>query len=92
MGVINDMVTSANGSLLATVASDKAVKVFDVINFDMINMIKLDYVPSCAAWVHKPGDAINVIAIAEETPGRSGCMMARAQVRCSRHSRSTPSQ
>ena len=66
LGVINDAVVNANGSLLATVAGDKAVKVFDVVNFDMINMIKLDYVPSCAAWVHKPGDAINVLAIAEE--------------------------
>ena len=66
LGVINDVVVNANGSLLATVASDKAVKVFDVINFDMINMLKLDYVPSTAVWVYKPGDAINVLAIAEE--------------------------
>merc|ERR1719336_1674496 len=61
LGVINDVVVNANGSLLATVASDKAVKVFDVIN-----MLKLDYVPSTAVWVYKPGDAINVLAIAEE--------------------------
>ena len=66
LGPINDMIANSNGSLLATVGSDKAVKVFDVINFDMINMLKLDYVPSVASWVHKPGDAINVLAVAEE--------------------------
>ena len=66
LGVINDVVVSSNGSLLATLGSDKAVKVFDVINFDMINMLKLDYVPSIGAWVHKPGDAISVIALAED--------------------------
>lgn len=58
---------NATGSLLATIASDKAVKVFDIVNFDMINILKLDYIPSyCASWIHKPGDAIAEIAIAEE--------------------------
>ena len=58
LGPINAMVANSTGALLATVAQDKAVKVFDVINFDMINMIKLEFVPSCAVWVHRPGDAI----------------------------------
>ena len=66
LGVINAMTANSNGSLLATLGSDKAIKVFDVINFDMINMLKLDYVPSVASWVHKPGDAINVLAVVEE--------------------------
>jgi len=66
LGTINDLTVNATGSLLATIASDKAVKVFDIVNFDMINMLKLSYVPSCAAWVHKPGDAINELAVAEE--------------------------
>jgi len=66
LGTINDIAVNATGSLLATVASDKAVKVFDIVNFDMINMLKLDYIPTCAAWIHKPGDAINEIAVAED--------------------------
>jgi peptidylprolyl isomerase domain and WD repeat-containing protein 1 len=44
-------------------------QVFDVINFDMINMIKLTYVPGAASWVHKAGDLISEIAVAEsESP------------------------
>jgi len=66
LGTINDLTVNATGSLLATIASDKAVKVFDVVNFDMINMLKLDYVPSCVTWIHKPGDAISELAVAEE--------------------------
>jgi len=65
LGPINAMVANSTGALLATVAQDKAVKVFDVINFDMINMIKLEFVPSCAVWVHRPGDAISALAVAE---------------------------
>eukprot|EP00092_Neocalanus_flemingeri_P029729 GFUD01032277.1.p1 GENE.GFUD01032277.1~~GFUD01032277.1.p1 ORF type:complete len:679 (-),score=208.83 GFUD01032277.1:59-2095(-) len=66
LGTINAIAVNATGALLATVASDKAVKVFDVVNFDMINMLKLDYIPSCASWIHKPGDAISELAVAEE--------------------------
>ncbi|CAB3378664.1 Hypothetical predicted protein [Cloeon dipterum] len=64
LGVINDLVVNHNGSLLCTVATDKAMKIFDVINFDMINMIKLDFVVRCAEWIHLPGDAISTIAVA----------------------------
>ena len=32
-----------NGTLLCTISLDKSLKIFDVINFDMINMIRLDY-------------------------------------------------
>jgi len=34
-----------DGQVVCTAAEDRSVKVFDVINFDMINMIKLDFVP-----------------------------------------------
>lgn len=32
---------------------DNSVKVFDVGNFDMINMFKLDFSPKALCWVHK---------------------------------------
>ena len=41
LGVITCMAVSYNGELMCTVSEDKAMKVFDVINFDMINMLKL---------------------------------------------------
>jgi peptidylprolyl isomerase domain and WD repeat-containing protein 1 len=36
-----DIAINHNGTLLATVSNDKTAKVFDVVNFDMINIIKL---------------------------------------------------
>uniref|UniRef100_H2YC14 peptidylprolyl isomerase n=1 Tax=Ciona savignyi TaxID=51511 RepID=H2YC14_CIOSA len=44
LGAITCMSASYNGELMCTVADDKAMKVFDVVNFDMINMIKLGLV------------------------------------------------
>lgn len=38
------------------------LKVFDVVNFDMINMIALDYVPKAICWVHRRGQAQALIA------------------------------
>lgn len=66
MGKIEDVATSVDGSLYASVGNDKALKVFDVVNFDMINMLKLDYIPGVCEWVFKKGDALSAIAIAEK--------------------------
>ncbi|XP_067678099.1 peptidylprolyl isomerase domain and WD repeat-containing protein 1-like [Haliotis asinina] len=66
LGNIQDMSVSNNGELCCTVSDDKTGKVFDVVNFDMINMIKLGYVPLCSGWVYKPGDAISALAVSEK--------------------------
>ncbi|XP_026279574.1 peptidylprolyl isomerase domain and WD repeat-containing protein 1 [Frankliniella occidentalis] len=60
-----DVATNANGSLFLSCGADKALKIFDVINFDMINMIKLNFMPNRAEWIHSPGDAINALAVSE---------------------------
>lgn len=39
--VIESIAVSAEGALLCSVGDDQAMKVFDVVNFDMINMLKL---------------------------------------------------
>lgn len=40
-GVIESIAGSAEGALFCSVGDDQAMKVFDVVNFDMINMLKL---------------------------------------------------
>lgn len=40
-GVIEGIAVSAEGALFCSVGDDQAMKVFDVVNFDMINMLKL---------------------------------------------------
>ncbi|XP_043225175.1 peptidylprolyl isomerase domain and WD repeat-containing protein 1-like isoform X2 [Amphibalanus amphitrite] len=65
LGAVQDMAASGTGALLCTISADKSVKIFDVINFDMINMMKLPYVPRCCQWVHAAGDALAALAISE---------------------------
>lgn len=73
------LAVSSDGATAATVASDAAVagqggnvkqegsiKVFDVENFDMINIITLPYKPSTACWVHPRGQARTLLAVAEQ--------------------------
>jgi peptidylprolyl isomerase domain and WD repeat-containing protein 1 len=52
-----------NGSLLCTISLDKSLKVFDVINFDMINMIKLDFVPLACSFIHSDRDPISAVCV-----------------------------
>ncbi|CAJ0586923.1 unnamed protein product, partial [Mesorhabditis spiculigera] len=62
-----DIVVNFNGTLLCTIcAEDKTVKVFDVENFDMINMLRFDFSPRAAAWVHQGSDLLNLLAISDK--------------------------
>lgn len=40
-GVIESIAVSSEGAIFCSVGDDQAMKVFDVVNFDMINMLKL---------------------------------------------------
>lgn len=62
---VTGMSCSADGLLLATAARDKSLKIYDIVSFDMINMIKLNYLPGTNEWIHKPGAAVSLIAQAE---------------------------
>lgn len=66
LGVITAVSTSADGGMFASAGSDKTLKVFDVVNFDLINMIKVDYVPRALCWIHRKGRAGVVLAVAAE--------------------------
>jgi peptidylprolyl isomerase domain and WD repeat-containing protein 1 len=49
------LAASADGSLLASTSSDRGLKVFDVLAFDMIAWIKLDFTPGVCEWVGGSG-------------------------------------
>jgi peptidylprolyl isomerase domain and WD repeat-containing protein 1 len=46
---------SDDGALCVSISRDGTVKVFDVLTFDMIVMMKLAYVPGVAEWLIKVG-------------------------------------
>ncbi|KAJ3502887.1 hypothetical protein NLJ89_g8684 [Agrocybe chaxingu] len=60
---------SADGQLFATVSEDMTAKVFDVVNFDMINIIKLGFKPHSCCWVHKRGQVQGLLAVADSSSG-----------------------
>ncbi|KAG8010448.1 Peptidylprolyl isomerase domain and WD repeat-containing protein 1 [Nibea albiflora] len=47
------------------------MKVFDVVNFDMINMLKLGFHPGQSEWIYNPGDAISTWPAQKNPRGRS---------------------
>ncbi|XP_049876869.1 peptidylprolyl isomerase domain and WD repeat-containing protein 1 [Pectinophora gossypiella] len=62
---ITHMAANSTGTLLCTASTEKTIKVFDVVNFDMINMISIEFEPYCTEWVHSAGDPISALAISE---------------------------
>ncbi len=47
------MAVSNDGTLLVTFSSDQSMKIFDVVNFDMMHMLQLPFVPAAAEWVYR---------------------------------------
>ncbi|XP_064604949.1 peptidylprolyl isomerase domain and WD repeat-containing protein 1-like [Liolophura sinensis] len=70
LGNIEDLAVSPNGELSCTISNDKSAKVFDVVNFDMINMLPLPYAPHCCGWIYAAGDAIPALAISDKASGK----------------------
>ncbi|KAK9860429.1 hypothetical protein WJX84_003294 [Apatococcus fuscideae] len=66
LGAVDGLVLSPDSSLLVSFSHDKTVKVFDVVNFDMMTMLKLPYIPLCAAWIYKKGEARTRLAISDQ--------------------------
>ncbi|KZV73739.1 peptidyl-prolyl cis-trans isomerase [Peniophora sp. CONT] len=67
---ITGVSASADGSLFASISEDGTAKVFDIQNFDMINMFKLGYIPRACCWVHKRGQVQGLLAISETGSGK----------------------
>ena len=66
-GEIKSVSVSQDGRSFATTGADKTVKIFDVITFDLLAMLTLDYAPRCICWVHKRGASIPLLAVADDT-------------------------
>lgn len=56
---------SPDGLLAATISSDKSAKIFDVVSFDMMAMLRLPFTPSAVEWVFKKGEAQARLAVAD---------------------------
>ncbi|KAI9833079.1 MAG: hypothetical protein M1826_000446 [Phylliscum demangeonii] len=66
VGEIRSVSVSADGRSFATAGLDKTVKLFDVITFDLLSMLSLDYTPRSLCWVHKRGASLPLLAVADD--------------------------
>ncbi|KAI5309614.1 hypothetical protein KEM55_002823 [Ascosphaera atra] len=78
-GEIKGVSVSADGRSFATTGTDKTVKIFDVISFDLLTAITLEYVPRCICWVHPRGASLPTFAVTSDTDNRVEVFDGRAE-------------
>ncbi|KAF5404205.1 Peptidylprolyl isomerase domain and WD repeat-containing protein 1 [Paragonimus heterotremus] len=76
---IHGLSISVDGELACTVGDDKTAKVFDVINFDMINMMKLDFMPCGCCFIYTPKDEVSALAISDQESSKIRIYDARSK-------------
>ncbi|KAG2411935.1 peptidyl-prolyl cis-trans isomerase cypE [Aspergillus terreus] len=65
-GEVRSVSVSADGRSFATTGADKTVKIFDVITFDLLSMLTLDFTPRCVCWVHRRGASLPLLAVTDD--------------------------
>ncbi|XP_062017305.1 peptidyl-prolyl cis-trans isomerase CYP71-like [Rosa rugosa] len=65
LGPIEGLAVSADGLLCCTISNDPSVKIYDVVNYDMMAMIHTSFVPGAVEWVYKQGDVKARLAISD---------------------------
>ncbi|KAI9808302.1 MAG: hypothetical protein M1825_004759 [Sarcosagium campestre] len=68
-GEIRSVSVSSDGRSFATAGADKTLKIFDVITFDLLSMITLEYTPKAVCWVHGRGASLPLLAVGEDVTG-----------------------
>ncbi|KAI1206408.1 uncharacterized protein F4807DRAFT_438912 [Annulohypoxylon truncatum] len=65
-GDVQSVSVSQDGRSFATAGTDKTIKIFDVVTFDLLAMLPLDYAPKCVCWVHKLGASLPLLAVSDD--------------------------
>ncbi|KAJ4295821.1 Peptidyl-prolyl cis-trans isomerase cyp15 [Collariella sp. IMI 366227] len=66
-GEVLSVSCSQDGRSFATAGADKTVKLFDVVTFDLLTVLQLDYELRCVCWVHKKGSSLPLLAVSDTT-------------------------
>lgn len=59
------MQVSVDGLLCCTISNDRSVKIYDVVNYDMMFMMRLPFVPGAIEWVYRQGDVKPKLAVSD---------------------------
>eukprot|EP00479_Gromia_sphaerica_P002618 TRINITY_DN13084_c0_g1_i1.p1 TRINITY_DN13084_c0_g1~~TRINITY_DN13084_c0_g1_i1.p1 ORF type:complete len:163 (-),score=23.59 TRINITY_DN13084_c0_g1_i1:49-504(-) len=63
---VSGLSVSADGSLLCTTSADRMIRFYDVVNFDMITFIEVDFKPSICSFINSGSSGRGVVAVAEK--------------------------
>ena len=66
---INSLVMSMDEKMIVTTSLDSMVKFFEILSFDMINMLSVEYVPLCAAWLVNSNHICDRVAVSDSVSG-----------------------
>lgn len=59
------MAASPDGLRLCTTGRDRAIKLYDVLSFDLSDMIEVAFTPTTALWIHKGSEPYGRVAVAD---------------------------
>lgn len=62
---IEGLAVSVDGLLCCTISNDRSVKIYDVVNYDMMFMMRLPFVPGAIEWVYRQGDVKPKLAVSD---------------------------
>ncbi|KAE8838627.1 hypothetical protein HRS9139_03010 [Pyrenophora teres f. teres] len=65
-GDITSVSVSADGRSFATAGVDKTINIFDVISFDLLAMLTVEYAPKAVCWVHGRGASFPQLAVSSQ--------------------------
>lgn len=65
-GEIKSVSVSSDGRSFAAAGVDKSIKIFDVMTFDLLSMLTMEFTPKCVCWVHKRGASLPLLAVSDE--------------------------
>ncbi|KAK0307117.1 Peptidyl-prolyl cis-trans isomerase cyp15 [Friedmanniomyces endolithicus] len=68
-GEIKGVTVSIDGRNYATVGVDNTIKIFDVVNFDLLAVLQLESTPKAVCYVHGHGSSYPMLAVSSETNG-----------------------
>ncbi|KAG1331665.1 peptidyl-prolyl cis-trans isomerase CYP71 [Cocos nucifera] len=65
LGPIEGLSVSVDGLFCCTISNDRSVKIYDVVNFDMMVMMRLPFIPGAVEWAYRQGDVKAKLAISD---------------------------
>lgn len=70
VGAVRGLAVSRDGLRLCSTAADASVKFYDVLGFDMVNMLTVDFAPGVCCWISRLGAAAvpRVVVADVDTP------------------------